>query len=1188
MPHRALSLFLFTVLFIFAENDITAQTIVGKPMGSQSYFIENKGQLTDQNGKLNNDVKFLLPGHKGMNIQLLSNGFSYDTYFRRKGKTLNSSPKETLNRTSRSRYSPDTLEFHRVDIAFIGASVLPQIIAEGKRPFKYQYTRGTAKGPESITAFSYQRVIYKDLYPFIDLIFEGSSSDTTSDLPEYYFVVRPGGDVSAIRWKYDGALSTSFGKQHIGIGIKHGIIREHIPLSWQDSTAAVSTKHTPGTRSLPVNYRAAGKDIFGFLIPQYDRSKALIIDPTPDLIWGTYYGGPQVDWAYCVSRDAAGNAVFGGGTDSYSNIATAGQHQVVINGYSDAMLGKFSSSGDLLWATYYGGSDAETIYGIACDNNSNIIAYGITFSNDGIATPGAFKTTRTAYAGCTNAFIAKFDPNGLLTWATYFGGEWSEQATAIAVDHNNDIVITGGTSSMTGIATPGAFQATYDGGSNEQSLDKEDIFLAKFSSSGARIWSTYYGGPGFDRADGVSIDPENNIVITGNSYSSNMSTPGTFQPIIDVANSESGFVSKFSGSGSLIWGTYFGKGGYGSVGLGIAVDKTGNIYVVGQTGCTDNISTTGAMQETVGGANVYGDGFLMKFNKDGGRQWGTYCGGPSTDYVFAVATDENDGIWITGMLGSPTNAVTSGSYQPIMTGNASAFVSKFNSTGLRQYGTYYGNTQPNYYSGQGMGIVSDGHGNVYVVGETSAPSGIATCGAVQPQPSVYGDAFIAKFGESSQPITPTISISDNQPGTICQGTDVQFTADAQGAGNAATYQWLVNSRPQPGNTSTITLSGLAEGDQIECSLGVNSACATGTYQSNVLTMHVDPALPPSISISTPSTTICPLVASTFTAQGLNEGGNPAFQWSINGTNTGKDSPVFSTSVLNTGDVVSCSLVHHGSCIRDSVALSNQIVMTVVPKPALSISIAASSPSVCLGSPIEFVATPSGPSDHIYQWELNGEPVGLNDSRFTISQLQNGDIIDCKLSITEGVCSFPPAISNSITEMVNPLPEISITGDSIIAKGQNSQLNATVIPDPQSIKWTPDSTLNNSTILNPLVAPHETTTYTLSVVSDKGCTAEKKFTVEVIPKIVIPNAFTPNDDGKNDVFRAIYGSDISHISLSVFDRWGSVLFADNGTHKSWDGSYGGKMQPAGTYAWVFQYTDLTGKVKMLKGTVLLIR
>jgi gliding motility-associated-like protein len=110
----------------------------------------------------------------------------------------------------------------------------------------------------------------------------------------------------------------------------------------------------------------------------------------------------------------------------------------------------------------------------------------------------------------------------------------------------------------------------------------------------------------------------------------------------------------------------------------------------------------------------------------------------------------------------------------------------------------------------------------------------------------------------------------------------------------------------------------------------------------------------------------------------------------------------------------------------------------------------------------------------------------------------------------------------------------------------------------------------------------------TVTSPQGCTAEKSYLVEVVPKISIPSAFTPNGDGRNDVFHAIYGPDISDVRLSVFDRWGECLFTDPGTHQGWDGTVGGKKQPPGTYVWMFEYKDSTGISRVLKGTVELIR
>ena len=95
-------------------------------------------------------------------------------------------------------------------------------------------------------------------------------------------------------------------------------------------------------------------------------------------------------------------------------------------------------------------------------------------------------------------------------------------------------------------------------------------------------------------------------------------------------------------------------------------------------------------------------------------------------------------------------------------------------------------------------------------------------------------------------------------------------------------------------------------------------------------------------------------------------------------------------------------------------------------------------------------------------------------------------------------------------------------------------------------------------------------------------------IEVVPRISLPNAFTPNGDGKNDVFRAVYGSDISEVRLAVYDRWGQLLFVDPGTHEGWNGNVGASREPAGTYVWIFQYKDIEGITRMRRGTVELIR
>jgi gliding motility-associated-like protein len=111
---------------------------------------------------------------------------------------------------------------------------------------------------------------------------------------------------------------------------------------------------------------------------------------------------------------------------------------------------------------------------------------------------------------------------------------------------------------------------------------------------------------------------------------------------------------------------------------------------------------------------------------------------------------------------------------------------------------------------------------------------------------------------------------------------------------------------------------------------------------------------------------------------------------------------------------------------------------------------------------------------------------------------------------------------------------------------------------------------------------------VKAISAEGCASQKTVFITVISKISIPSAFTPNGDGKNDVFRALYGQDISNVHFVVFDRWGQLVFADNGAHKGWDGKLDGVLQPAGTYVWSFEYKDVSGANRNLKGVVELIR
>lgn len=188
---------------------------------------------------------------------------------------------------------------------------------------------------------------------------------------------------------------------------------------------------------------------------------------------------------------------------------------------------------------------------------------------------------------------------------------------------------------------------------------------------------------------------------------------------------------------SLVWGTYYG-GSSSEHGNDVAVDGSGNSYLAGSTNSTNAIAV-GGHDNTLGS---FEDGFLVKFNASGVRQWGTYYGGSGSDYATAATTDGSGNIYLAGYSGS-TSSIASGGHQNTSGGANDAFLIKFNTSGVRQWGTYYGGSLNDY----GKDVVADGSGNIYLVGYTESSSAISSGG----HQNTYGgstDAFLIKFNDS--------------------------------------------------------------------------------------------------------------------------------------------------------------------------------------------------------------------------------------------------------------------------------------------------------------------------------------------------------------------------------------------------------------------------------------------------------
>jgi hypothetical protein len=677
-------------------------------------YIENKGQIIDQNNKLNPDVKYLFNSN-GLNIQLKANGFSYDTY------TIEKNP---LSKTNAINPLADKFQipeedliyhFHRVDIEFIGSNINPQIITEQPSTYYYNYyTTGTTEAGV-LNVRTFQVVTYKNIYKGIDLQFI-----VDNNKPKFNFIIHADADIAQIRWKYNGAINTSLTDGKIILQLAQSNLEERIPESFIQET----------TEKVNVNYVLFGANEFGFTASSFNKNLTLIIDPAP---WSTYFGGSGTDLGTAITIDTVGNVLVAGITNSSSNIASSGAQQTTYGGTpQDAFIAKFNSIGSLQWASYYGGSGSDAAYGIATDAGGNAFITGITGSTTGISTTGAYQTS-IGSTTAVDAFIVKFNSMGVRQWGTYYGGTDTENASAIAIDLNGNIFVTGITLSSSSIASSGAFQTTYGNSS--------DAFVAKFNSMGVRQWGTYYGGTGTEQGFGITSDLNGNCIIIGYTNStSGITTTGAHQTSYGGGSTDA-FVAKFNSMGVRQWGTYYG-GSSVDQGLGVATDTLGNILITGMTSSVAGIASSGAHQTVFGGTF---DAFIVKFNTAGTRTWGTYYGVDLDDRGNCVTTDLNGNLFVAGRTNSGTGMQYGSCFQSSCGGSTDAFIVKFTSSGTIQWATYFGGIHEE----GAPGIALSLNGNIFIPGSTDSAFTFATTGTYQ---TTYGggtyDAYIASFNSS--------------------------------------------------------------------------------------------------------------------------------------------------------------------------------------------------------------------------------------------------------------------------------------------------------------------------------------------------------------------------------------------------------------------------------------------------------
>jgi|26BtaG_2_1085354.scaffolds.fasta_scaffold00041_33 hypothetical protein len=384
-----------------------------------------------------------------------------------------------------------------------------------------------------------------------------------------------------------------------------------------------------------------------------------------NLLWGTYYGGAEMDRIEDIAISENDELYIIGSTISENNIATPGAYQPQLNGDKDILLAKFTLDGQLLWGTYFGGTasedglgleiDYEKNTGIAVHPNGSIFIINGTQS-EGLGTASTFQPQIEG----SKWLISKFSPEGDRIWSTYYGINWGK-ITGIAL-LGNEIIVAGSHQDC-----PPLFEYnTYYGTSNgyqSQPNDCRGAFISKFSFDGQRLWGSYFGAVSV-LMWGKSLETfGENIYLGGlSSYNEYIATPGAYQ---ETTETTTNFLEKFNGAGERLWGTFCGDNFSPPPTLNLSwgkasTDVEGNIYISGKTIHDLNIASPGSYQEEIAGSS---DAFVVKFNPEGERLWGTYYGGEKDEHN-SVGIPYGNGFYVVGKTRSLTNIAIPNSYQP--------------------------------------------------------------------------------------------------------------------------------------------------------------------------------------------------------------------------------------------------------------------------------------------------------------------------------------------------------------------------------------------------------------------------------------------------------------------------------------------------------------------------------------------
>jgi hypothetical protein len=536
----------------------------------------------------------------------------------------------------------------------------------------------------------------------------------------------------------------------------------------------------------------------------------------------------------------------------------SGQFALLANNSVGFAVGKYDRAQSLtidptlVYSTYLGGSNEDSVNAIAIDSSGAAYLTGPTQSADYPVTPGVFRTTYSS------AFITKLNASGTaLVYSSFLGGSGGpsggDDGLGVAVDASGDAFVVGSTYSTNFPVTSGAYQIT----NKAAPMSGATGFAVKVNPAGtALLYGTYLGGTLTDNATSVAIDSSGDAYIAGFAYSSNFpTTTGAYQTTNKSAADYgwNQFVTKLNPAGSsLLYSTYIGgSGDYGSGGNSyVAIDSSGEAYICGIALSTDFPTTTGAFQKTTGAGAGHSNITLAKLNSAAtSLLYSTYFGGSGSSYgddaPGGLVIDSTGNAYFSGTTHETNLPVTSSAYLKTSASAAqslpSAFVTKMNPTGTALVYSTYLSGSGGQHGDRGTGLAIDSSGDVYVTGSAGSTDFPVTSNAYQSTNAAEGNygsvVFLTEFNPAGTALLystyfgGTASFSDSGNAIALGSGGAVYIAGNTGASNFPTTAGAYKTT----YSSTFGSTGFV------AEFGLGSAPAT-TSTTTTLTSTANPGI----------------------------------------------------------------------------------------------------------------------------------------------------------------------------------------------------------------------------------------------------------------------------------------------------------------------------------------------------------